>query len=1092
MTDPAPPPYLRFPNVLDDLVTFVADDDVWLAPLTGGRAWRLTADRAPASSPRLSPDGESVAWTSRLHNAPEVYVAPVGGGTARRLTYWGATRTATRGWTPDGDVLAVSEAGQASMARTWAHALPADGLPGHRLPYGLVDDVAYGPGDQVVTATSAGYTRDPAWWKRYRGGTAAKLWIDRTGSGDFERLLPDHPASLVHPMFVGDRLLVVTDHEGSGRLYLVNDSPPGLHELVRHDFYVRHAATDGHTIVYVAGGELWSLDAAAALAGNPEPQRVDVELSGSRKGRQPRTLAVGDHRGPVAVDRTGRASAVECRGTVHWVTHRDGPSRVLLAQPGVRAREPVVLADDRVALVTDADGEDAIEILDLKDIDGTPRRLGSGQLGRVLEVAAAPDGRSLAVAAHDGRLLLVDLTDAAESGVRELVRATEGEVKGLAWSPDSAWLAWSHPGPEPLRQLLLAPVANGPDADIVEATPLRFTDTEPVFTADGQHLAFLSVRTLDPVYDAYVFDLSFPGGCRPCLLPLAARTPSPFDPEVGGRAVQPDTDAPRTGPHSGADAVRPDADADGSETTPPHTDVDSTGLHQRVVLFPVPAARYRHLQPVRGGLVWLRQPAMGELGDDLPRLDDDRPRPTLERFELSAQRCEVLEYEVDDAWVSGDGARLVIADHEALRVLPATRRVPDDAEGERDRVDVDLSRLRLHVDPLAEWHQMFDEAGRLMLDHYWRADMGGTDWSAVLARYRPLVERLGSHDDLIDLLWEVQGELGTSHAYVRPKLPKPDKTTRQGNLGAELTRDDDGIWRVADVVPGESSDPRARSPLAAPGVDIRAGDALLAVDGRQVPTNGGPGPLLVGTARLPTEITVRSGDDELRRVVVLPLAEELSLRYHAWVADRRAYVREHSDGRLGYLHVPDMVSAGWAQLHRDLRLEMAREGVIVDVRENSGGHTSELVVEKLARQVVGWSLARGFSPERYPRDAPRGPVVAVADEWAGSDGDIVNAAIQALGIGPVVGTRTWGGVVGIDMKYRLLDGTQVTQPRYAFWLEGKDWGVENYGVDPDLEIVVTPQDRVAGRDPQLDAAIRLALEQLERQPAATPPTVPEI
>ena len=653
MTDPASAPYIRFPHVFGDLVTFVADDDVWLAPSTGGRAWRLTADRAPVSSPRLSPDGEMVAWTSRLHGAPEVYVAPVGGGTARRLTYWGATRTATRGWTPAGDVLAVSEAGQPSRARTWAHGLPADGSPGRRLPYGILDDVAYGPAGEVVTATAADYFHDPAWWKRYRGGTAAKLWIDRTGSGEFERLLPDHMASLVHPMFVRDRLLVVTDHEGTGRLYLMNDSSPGLDELVRHDFYVRHAATDGHTVVYVAGGELWSLDAEAALAGNRLPQRVDVELSGARQGRQPRMLAVGDHRGLVAVDRTGRASAVECRGTVHWVTHRDGPARVLLAQPGVRAREPVVVADDRVALVTDADGEDAIEIHDINNIGGTPRRLGSGQLGRVLEVAASPDSRRLAVAAHDGRLLLVDLTEAAEgTGVRELVRATEGEVTGLAWSPDSAWLAWSHPGPEPLRQLLMAQVANGPDADVLEATPLRFTDTEPVFTHDGQHLAFLSVRTLDPVYDAYVFDLSFPGGCRPRVLPLAARTPSPFDPEVGGRAVQPDPAAMRTGLHAGADAVRPAADPDTSEDSPPHTDVDSTGLHQRVVLFPVPAARYRHLQPVRGGLVWLRQPATGELGDDLPSLDDDRPRPTLEHFDLVTRQCEALRSPRSDATAS--------------------------------------------------------------------------------------------------------------------------------------------------------------------------------------------------------------------------------------------------------------------------------------------------------------------------------------------------------------------------------------------------------------------------------------------------------
>jgi tricorn protease len=255
----------------------------------------------------------------------------------------------------------------------------------------------------------------------------------------------------------------------------------------------------------------------------------------------------------------------------------------------------------------------------------------------------------------------------------------------------------------------------------------------------------------------------------------------------------------------------------------------------------------------------------------------------------------------------------------------------------------------------------------------------------------------------------------------------------------------------------------------------------------------GPAPLLVGTAGKPVELTVSpSGGGDPRHAVVVPLADEEPLRYHAWVADRRAYVHERSGGRLGYLHVPDMVGAGWAQLHRDLRVEVAREGLVVDVRENRGGHTSQLVVEKLARRIVGWDLPRGLRPYSYPEDAPRGPVVAVANEFSGSDGDIVNAAIKALGIGPVVGTRTWGGVVGIDSRYHLVDGTGVTQPKYAFWMEGYEWNVENHGVDPDVEVVQAPQDHAAGRDTQLDEAVRIALAALEENPAKTAPTLPPL
>lgn len=421
--------------------------------------------------------------------------------------------------------------------------------------------------------------------------------------------------------------------------------------------------------------------------------------------------------------------------------------------------------------------------------------------------------------------------------------------------------------------------------------------------------------------------------------------------------------------------------------------------------------------------------------------------------------------------------------------MPSDRRAPGDEDGDGN-VTVDLGRIRRTVDPAAEWRQMFDENGRIMRDNFWRPDLGGVDWDGVLDRYRPVLDRVATHDDLVDLLWEVHGELGTSHAYVVPRGGS-GRGPRQGLLGADLSRHADGTWRIDRILPSETSDPDAHSPLTAPGVAVRAGDAIVAVGGQPVDPVTGPGPLLVGTAGRPTELTVSpSGGGEPRHAVVVPLADEEALRYHAWVAGRRAYVHERSGGRLGYLHVPDMQAPGWAQIHRDLRVEVAREGLVVDVRENRGGHTSQLVIEKLARRIVGWDLPRGMRPVSYPEDAPRGPVVAVANEFSGSDGDIVNAAIKALGIGPVVGTRTWGGTVGIDSRYHLVDGTLVTQPKYAIWLEGYGFDVENHGVDPDVEVVVRPQDWAAGRDVQLDEAIRMALQALETGPAKTPPTLP--
>nr|WTB31126.1 PDZ domain-containing protein [Streptomyces sp. NBC_00830] len=1079
MTQPA---YLRYPHVQGELIAFTAEDDVWLAPLDGGRAWRVSADSRPVSQPRVSPDGTHVAWTSTRDGAPEVHLAPVDGGPSKRLTYWGDARTSVRGWTPEGDVLVISTQGQVSLRRSWARAVPVDGGPARTLPYGPVGSLAYGPGGRVLLL-SATMGREAATWKRYRGGTAGKLWLAQVpgegqgpdGVTDFVRIHEGLDGNIECPMWVGDRLAFLSDHEGAGALY---SSLPDGSDLRRHTeadgFYARHATTDGTRVSYASAGELWLLDDLEGAG----PRRLDIRLGGQRADLQPHPVHAGSHLDSASPDRTGRGSAVGTRGAVHWVTHREGPARALAVEPGVRARLPRTFqadGDQHVVWVTDAEGDDALECAPATGTaPGTaPRRLAAGRLGRVLDLAAAPDGSRFAVASHDGRILIVE----RERGeVHEVDRSEHGDASGLVFSPDSAWLAWSHPGPEPLSQLKLAHLA---DLSVAEATPLRFRDYAPAFTVDGKHLAFLSERAFDPVYDAHVFDLAFVGACRPHLLTLAATTPSPFGPQRHGRPTE-----------------KEKSSGDGDQDNPtalPVTRIDLDGLADRIVPLPVEAARYSSLRAAKDGLLWLRHPVTGVLGTAGATPDSRGPETVLERYDLEKLRSDELASDVSRFAVSGDGRRLVLHTRGKLRVVPADSRVPagsdDDHDGGSDTVD--LSRIRRTVEPAAEWRQMYDEAGRIMRDNFWRPDMGGVDWDGVLDRYRPVLARVATHDDLVDLLWEVQGELGTSHAYVTPPGGRHDDTSRQGLLGADISRTDDGHWRIDRILPSETSDPAARSPLAAPGVAVRAGDAILAVDGQEIDPLTGPGPLLTGSAGKPVELTVAPADGgNLRHVVVVPTADEEALRYHAWVADRRAYVHEQSGGRLGYLHVPDMVGSGWAQLHRDLRVEVAREGLVVDVRENRGGHTSQLVVEKLARRIVGWDLPRGMQPYSYPGDAPRGPVVAVANEFSGSDGDIVNAAIKALGIGPVVGTRTWGGVVGIDSRYRLVDGTLVTQPKYAFWLEGYGWGVENHGVDPDVEVVMAPQDHAVGRDPQLDAAIRIALEGLAETPAKTAPGLP--
>ncbi|MFF9022386.1 S41 family peptidase [Streptomyces eurythermus] len=1066
--------YLRLPHLSGDLLCFVAEDDLWLTRLGAPeRAWRLTADRTKAGHPRFSPDGRHIAYTSWRSLVPEIHLVDVdGGGPARRLTYWGSVDTQVCGWTPDGDILAVASHGQPFSHFTWAYKVPPDGDPGGRLPWGPVSDIQVtGLGGERRTLLLTGTPpHEPASWKRYRGGATGRLWLHG------QRLLADLDGHLSCPMFVAGRIAFLSDHEGVGNLYSCAPDGTGLRRHTDHDaFYARHAASDGSRVVYQCAGDLWLVDDLSPGAG---PRRLDVRLAGPRTGRRPYQVPAAQHVDGISVDETGRASAVVVRGSLYWLTHRDGPARTITETPGVRVRLPEMLGSTgQVAYVTDAEGADAVEIAQLPRATGdrAPRRLASGALGRVLELASDPLGERLAVASHDGRLLLIDVTDEPEGAaaedtgaVTELIRSVNGPVRDLAFSPDGAWLTWSHPGiGRSLRQIKLARIK---DRLIVDVTNGRFEDENPVFTRDGRYLAFLSWRGFDPVYDVHTGDLSFPLGCRPYLVPLSSATPSPFALNPEGR--------PAAG---GLDPLEDEETGEAGTVT-----VEVEGLAMRVTPFPVIASKYSGLAPVAGGgLVWLRWPISGALGETFVNPADVSGRPTLEYFTLTkAKKSELVDH-LDWFAVSGDGTRLVVVDEGDLRAVPSTEVGDGDTT-----VWIDLRRILHEVDPPAEWRQAYDEAGRLIRAYFWEPGMCGIDWDAVLDQYRPLIERVASPDEFADLLREVLGELGTSHAYVtaaRRNEGPAHYQRRQGLLGANFVRQN-GRWLVRRILSGDSSDSRARSPLA--GTGIREGATLTHVDGRPVDPVTGPYPLLAGSGGTTVELTFTPPDGEPggpRRVAVVALVDERPLRYQDWVAKRRDVVRELSDGKCGYLHIPDMGGSGWAQFNRDLRMEMSRPALIVDVRGNAGGHISELVVEKLTRTILGWDLTRDAQPVSYASNAPRGPVVALADEATSSDGDMITAAFKLLDLGPVVGQRTWGGVVGMTGRHLLGDGTVITVPMNAAWFDAYGWSVENHGVAPDVEVLRTPVDWAEGRYPVLGEAVRLALELLERHPAAEPP-----
>jgi tricorn protease len=1114
--------YYRFPTIHGDQVAFVAEDDLWSVDASGGIARRLTANLGEVMHPRFSPDGEWLAFVGHEEGQPEVYRVSALGGPARRLTYLGGDCSVV-GW-HEGRIVFASNAGQPFDRLYWLYAVDTRGGEPSLLPYGPARDASWGPRGVVIGRN----TGDPARWKRYRGGTAGEIWIDEEGGGAFHKLI-DLAGDLANPMWVGDRVYFLSDHEGVGNVYSCLPDGSDLRRHTDHrDFYARNAASDGRRIVYHAGADVYLFDPQAG-----ESHMVEIAYHSPQIQRSRKFVSPSRYWEDYALSGDGAALALIHRGKAYAMGNWEGPVVQQGARNGVRYRLARWLGDGkRVVLVSDEGGEDRLEV---HCVDGSipTRAYPDLDLGRPRGIAVSPKGGAIVLSNHRHELIHVDLETGAATTID---RSRHGPIHGYDWSPDGTWVAYAFPANRLTSVIVVYDTQSGQCHPVTEPS---FTDVNPTFDPTGRYLYFKSYRIWNPVRDQMQFDFGFPRAMRLYAIALRADVPSPFvpvphgfeatqgpgpqqrrAPPAGGEPVQgedppagkesPTGEEPPTGegspageelPAEGSALEEGQTQAGPASEEPPQDEgapegeermaIDLEGIEDRVVPFPVSEGIYGQLMAIVDKVFYTTYRISGSRR---PHWFDREPpaNACLKVYDLNKLEEAVFYNGITGFDLSADGTAIACRIGSRLRVLPAKRdpsqSLPGDDRPGRKSGWVDLSRVHVSVDPVSEWRQMLREAWRLQRDHFWVEDMSGVDWDRVLQRYEPLVERVASRGEFSDLMWEMQGELGTSHAYEMGGDYRPGPYYRLGYLGADLAYDPEhDAYRFVRILRGDVWDGHDPPPLRRPGVNVEEGMLLLAIGGERVGRDRPPGELLVDLAGEEVLLTVAQGDGSAERMVAVQAARsEQPLRYRDWVEANRRAVHERTGGRVGYVHVPDMGPDGYAEFHRYFSIELDHEGLIVDVRFNGGGNVSTLLLGKLARKRIGYKVSRWMGARPYLNEAARGPMVALCNEHAASDGDNFSHGFKLLKLGKLIGRRTWGGVIGYWPRNWLVDGTLTTQPEFSSWFEDVGWGVENYGTDPDIEVDITPQDYARGVDTQLDRAIAEVLLEIERNPPLEP------
>ena len=1049
----APHGYYRWPAIRGETIVFTAEGDLWTVSIQGGEARRLTTHAAEESHAAISPDGTTLAFSAGYEGPTELYTMPLGGGLPRRRTWEGAPATVV-GWTSEGRIL-YATAGSSTLPSTQLAML--DPRSGRRelVPLAEASDGSFDASGRVLYFTR--YAFQGSHTRRYQGGTAQNIWRYTAGSAEAVPLTGDYAGTSKTPMWWNGRIYFCSDRDGTMNLWSMDPEGHDLRQLTRHRGWdVRSPALGDGRIVYQLGADLHLFDLARG-----SDTTLDIRLGSDfdqervRWVSNPMTYLTTAHLAP-----DGGRVVLTARGQVFVapVGRAGGRFVEVTRAPGVRYRQARFAPDGKSVLaLSDQTGETDWWRLAANGV-GAPEQL-TGD-ARVLrwDGVPSPDGKWLAFYDKNQTLWLYGF-DRRQATVID--STPDGDFGDLVWSPDSKWLAYVRPAAT-FGRIWLYGVAQGQRTAL---TSDRSDSYSPAFAPDGKWLYFLSDRTFQSLVGA----------------PWGPRAPEPFfdrQTKIYALALVPGLRSPFLPATEVAPPTPADTGAKGRPAATPPVAVDLTDIQERLTELPLPAANYEALSVNGSRLFWLSRQTNLEHTAALQSLEignsDITPKTLVD---------DVRSYEL-----AADGKKLLLRKGEALYVIDAS----SGAGASLDKAQVNLANWSFPLDPREEWRQMFDEAWRLERDYFYDPHMHGLDWPAMKAKYRPLVDRVTDRAELSDLLAQLVSELSALHIFVYGgDLRDGTDQAAPASLGAELTRDSAaGGWRVAHVYGADPDYPMTLSPLAQQGVDVHAGEVIQQINGVSTLSVEHPGELLrrqAGRQVLLRVAPVRGGPT--RDVIVTPLTpgQASNLRYDEWELTRRTLVDSGSDGRIGYVHLRAMGASDIARWERDFYPVFNRAGLIIDVRHNRGGNIDSWLLERLLRRAWFYWQPRTGSPYWNMQWAFRGHMVVLCDAWTASDGEAFTEGFRRLGLGRVIGTRTWGGEIWLSSSNVLVDRGIATAAEFGVYGPEGQWLIEGHGVDPDSVVDNLPHATFGGEDAQLAAAIAYLRRQIREHPVPVPP-----